>query len=204
MTTSLTDQTYAIPSISTLLAKTGQFSNSSTAYKRYSDTSVLIGEFTASRPSSDRARTAIARTNLLHSAYRASGKIRDDDMLYTLSLFAGEPIRFINRYEWRVLSVLEKCAVGTFWKSLGDALEVSYECLPSSKDGFRDGIHWLEEVMAWSRAYEEEHMVPHAKNKEVADKTVDILLFGVPEFLKPLGCYLVSYLMEDRLREAML
>lgn len=50
-------QTYGIPSISTLLAQTSQFSHPSTAFKRYADTSTLIGEFMAFPPSSDRAHT---------------------------------------------------------------------------------------------------------------------------------------------------
>lgn len=80
-------------------------------------------------PTSDRAITALARTKLLHSGYRASGKILESDMLYTLSLFALEPVRFVERYEWRGLSALEKCAVGTYWKSVGDALGISYAAL---------------------------------------------------------------------------
>lgn len=72
----LLPQTYGIPSISTLLVKTSQFAHPSTSFKRYADTSTLIGEFMAFPPSSDRAHTAIARTNFLHSGYRASGRIR--------------------------------------------------------------------------------------------------------------------------------
>lgn len=52
-------------------------------------------------------------------------------MLYTLSLFVTEPIRFIDAYEWRSLTELEKCALGTYWKSVGDAMGISYEPLPS-------------------------------------------------------------------------
>lgn len=158
----------------------------------------------ASEPTSERAKTAIARTNYLHKGYRASGTILDDDMLYTLSLFASEPIRFIELYEWRSVTELEKCAIGTFWKSLGDALQISYEKLPSYRAGFSDGIHWLEEVTAWSRAYEKEKMAPHLRNKEIADQTVEILLYGLPDLLKPLGYWLVSFVMDDQLRDAML
>lgn len=47
---------------------------------------------------------------------------------------------------------------------------ISYEPLPSSKDGFRDGLQWYEEIEAWSRKYEEEFMVPDSSNKTTADK----------------------------------
>jgi hypothetical protein len=164
----------------------------------------LIGEFMAFEPSSERAQTAIARTKFLHKGYRASGKILEDDMLYTLSLFATEPIRFVERYEWRKMTDLEQCAVGTYWKSLGDALGISYDVLPSGKAGFHDGIHWLNEVSAWSLQYEKVHMKPHPRNKEIADKTIDVLVYNLPGFLKPLGVYFVSFLMDDRLRKAMM
>jgi hypothetical protein len=85
----------------------------------------------AFEPASERAHAAIARTNYLHTGYRSSGRILEDDMLYTLSLFALKPIRFIKTYEWRDLTDLEKCAVGTYWKSLGDALGIGYATLLS-------------------------------------------------------------------------
>jgi hypothetical protein len=155
-------------------------------------------------PRSERAQTAIARTKFLHKGYRASGKILEADMLYTLSLFAIEPIRFVKFFEWREMTEMERCAVGTYWKSLGDALDISYSALPSGNIGFRDGIHWLEEVSAWSHAYEVQHMKPHPRNKEIAEKTIDILLYNLPGFMKPLGLYLVSHLMDDCLRSAMM
>lgn len=155
-------------------------------------------------PRSDRAQTAIARTKFLHKGYRASGKILEADMLYTLSLFATEPIRLVKRYEWRELTELEQCAFGTYWKSLGDALEISYDILPSGQTGFRDGIHWLEEINAWSEHYEEEHMKPHIRNKEIADKTIDVIVYNLPRFMKPLGVHFVSFFMDDRLRKAMM
>lgn len=158
----------------------------------------------AFEPRSERAQTAIARTKYLHKGYRSSGKILESDMLFTLSLFATEPIRFVKLYEWREMEEMERCAVGTYWKSLGDALGISYEALPSGKTGFRDGIHWLEEINAWSKQYEEENMKPHVRNKEIADKTIDVLVYNLPDFMKPLGTYLVSYLMDDRLRKSMM
>lgn len=126
-------------------------------------------------------------------------------MLYTLSLFATEPIRFIDTYEWRKLTELEKCALGTFWKSVGDAMGVSYEPLPSFQNGgFRDGLHWLDEISAWSQAYEARAMVPDQKNRETADRTTAILTYMLPEPLKHVGLKFVPYMMDDRLRRAML
>src|SRR5271167_3435757 len=94
-------QTYGIPTISRLLVKTNQLSSPKEATKRYADTTVLITEFTANPPTHTRTIEALARMNYIHGFYRKSGQISNDDMLYTLALFAVEPIKWITRYEWR-------------------------------------------------------------------------------------------------------
>lgn len=197
-------KTYGIPTISAVLTKTTQFSKPETSLKRYSDTAALVQEIVGHSPSSKRAYTSIARTKFLHSGYRASGTILENDMLFTLALFALEPIRFITRFEWRELSDLERCAIGTFWKSLGDGLGISYEALPSGKTGFRDGIHWLDEITVWSEEYEVKCMVPNIKNRETADQTTAVLVYMIPKPFQHIGLKFVSFMMDDRLRKAML
>lgn len=172
--------------------------------KRYADTSVLISEFVGNSPTSERAKAAIARMNYLHNGYRMCGKILDDDMLFTLSLFTLEPIRWINRYEWRKASELEVCALGTFWKSVGDAMEISFENLPSSKVGFKDGIQFSEELRMWSEDYERRTMVPSEWNKRNADQTTAVLLWDYPLLVRPMARKMLFFLMDDRLREAMM
>lgn len=49
--------------------------------------------------------------NYLHSLYQKSGKISNDDMLYTMSLFVLELERWIREYEWRSLTPMEICAM---------------------------------------------------------------------------------------------
>src|SRR5699024_7658097 len=123
------------PAISNVLTKTSQLSNPVTSLKRYADTGTLVTEIIGNSPTSQRAFISLARTRFLHSGYRASGKILDTDMLFTLALFALQPIKFIARFEWRELSELERCAIGTFWKSVGDALGIPFDELPSGKSG---------------------------------------------------------------------
>ncbi|KAE8154458.1 67 kDa myosin-cross-reactive antigen family protein [Aspergillus avenaceus] len=197
-------RTYGIPSISRLLLKTSQLANPTTSFKRYADTGALIGQFMTFAPTSDRAITAIARTKFLHTGYRASGKILESDMLYTLSLFAIQPIRFVEMFEWRSFSELERCAIGTYWKSLGDALDIDFRALPSGCTGFRDGVHFIDELTEWSCQYEVEHMKPSPENKAVADKTMDVLIYSLPGWLKGSGVRLASCLMDERLRVAMM
>ncbi|KAL8809267.1 MAG: hypothetical protein Q9200_003557 [Gallowayella weberi] len=197
-------RTYGIPSISKLLVATSQFSAVSTAKKRYADTGVLIREFMTHRPADPRTLEAIARMNYIHSVYQKNGSIRDDDMLYTLSLFCLEPIRWIEKYEWRSLEAFEQCALGTFWKSMGDAMGISFRKLDSAEKGWEDGLQWLHDLEDWSQQYERENMVPHECNKTTAKQTVAILLWGLPGPLKPFGERVVSVLMDDRLRTAMM
>lgn len=174
------------------------------AGKRYADTAVLVANIFGHEPSSEHAIASFGRLNYLHGVYRESGQIFDDDMLYTLSLFAIEPIRWIERYDWRKLSDLEKCALGTFVKSMGDAMLIDYSKLPSGKQGFQDGIQWLEEIWQWSEEYEIKQMVPSKDNHQTANETTAILLSTLPEFLKGVGKQAVSALMDDRLRRAMM
>ncbi|KAJ9657540.1 hypothetical protein H2201_008141 [Coniosporium apollinis] len=196
-------KTYGIPSVSSLLVATGQLANRETASKRTADTGVLLLEFALNKPSSDRTIQAIARMNYLHSRYQRSGKITDADMLYTLSLFALEPSRWIQRYEWRDLTDLEVCASGTFWKAMGDAMLIPYDVLPSSKSGWEDGLHWLEEVEAWSTRYEEENMVYADTNSQLANAHLEVIFLSLPPRLMYVGRRVISVILGERLRRAM-
>lgn len=200
-------RTYGIPTISKLLVQTSQFSEEGTASKRYADTTVLLAEFIGYHPTSARSMEAIGRMNYIHSQYQKSGKILHDDLLYTLALFAGEPIRWIDHYEWRKLRDFEKCAISTFWKAIGDAMGIEYSNLRSGGkggEGWTDGLQWLEELNEWSADYERRSMVPDKNNQKTADQTVAILLYSMPRLMKPHGRRVVSALMDDRLRTAMM
>lgn len=164
-------------------------------------------------PSSDRAQTALARTNILHSGYRNNGSIREEDMLYTLSLFATEPVRVIERFEWRSLTDMEKCAIGTYWRNVGEALGISYEQLSvpgatgkekEGKEALEDGLVWLQAIESWGQGYEEKEMKPNQANKVVADQTTELLLYGLPSIFRPAAVSFVSFMMDDRLRWAMM
>jgi hypothetical protein len=120
-------------------------------------------------------------------------------MLYTLSLFALEPTRWIRKYEWRTLTDMESCAVGMYWRTLGERLGVRYEGLK----GEMDGLEWLEEVERWSRRYEEEVIRPVESNKLLAGRAVDILLFTVPRWARGVANKFVASLLDERLRIAM-
>jgi hypothetical protein len=201
-------RTYGIPTISKLLVQTKQFSSKQFAGKRYADTEVLIQEFMGNEPDSPRTLDAIARMNYIHNIYQKKGLISNDDLLYTLSLFAIEPERWIRRHEWRPLSDLEICAIGVFWKAQGDAMKIEFKCLQDYQtregDPRTDGLAFFRALEAWSMAYEERVMVPDINNKTTADETVAILLWDVPKVAHPFGRQAVSALMDNRLRAAMM
>ncbi|KAK3368823.1 hypothetical protein B0T24DRAFT_595631 [Lasiosphaeria ovina] len=203
-------KTYSVPSISQLLAQTGEIGRCGNGRrdvektsKRAADTSVLLTNMVVARPESERAVQAVARTRFLHAAHRRAGRISDDDMLYTLSLFTLEPMRWVDEFEWRRLSAAERCAMAAFWKALGEDLDVPYRALPSSQaGGWVDGLHWLEELDTWRREYAARHVVLHESNVALAAATLDIALFELPAALKPAGRHVVSILLGPEVRDA--
>ena len=79
-------QTFAVPSISGLLDRTGEFSNRT--LKRYDDTAILIREVLSNGLDSDRARRAFRQMIDMHGRFR----IANDDFLYVLSTFVSAPL----------------------------------------------------------------------------------------------------------------
>lgn len=184
--------------------KTKEFSTPENASKRYADTSILINEFTSHPPTHERVIKAIARMNYIHSGYQKSGKILQDDLLYTLSVFMTEPVAWVSRYEWRDFSAMEVCAIGTFWKSIGDAMEIDYSKLAGFERGWRDGLEFYHDIKAWAGDYEREKMVPARCSRRTADETMALLLALVPKKLLAPATKVVTVLMGERLRKAML
>ncbi|KAI9771737.1 MAG: hypothetical protein M1839_002751 [Geoglossum umbratile] len=194
-------KTYGIPTISSLLVATAHLSHPTTASKRAADTGILLTEVVLNAPSSRRSTAALARINQLHRPHLTRARISNADMLYTLSLFALEPARWVSRYEWRAMTEAEKCAVGVYWRALGEGLGVRYEGL---EGGWRDGLEWLEQVGRWSERYEREFMRPGESNKLLAGSAVGILLFNIPGWARGVADRFIASLLDERLRVAMM
>src|SRR3712207_411181 len=88
-------RTYCVPSISALLDRTGEFHHDT--QRRYDDTSLIMAEICKWGYEHERGREALARMNWAHSHYQ----IANDDLLYVLSTFIYEPVRWIDRFGWR-------------------------------------------------------------------------------------------------------
>src|SRR5213082_454885 len=106
-------RTFAVPSISALLDRTGEFRNR--AQKRYDDTDIIVSELMERGYDGDRGRRALRRMNQLHGRF----DIANDDFLYVLSTFVYEPIRWNQRFGWRPLCAQERLGYFHFWRQVG-------------------------------------------------------------------------------------
>ena len=140
--------------MSKLFAVTGN-NNVRNAGRRAVDTEILLRESQTQPRESERYMTAVARMNFLHERYRKAGKILDEDLLHTLGDGAAEIIHIINKEEWRQLSEVEQCAIGVFHRNFGEDLGISFAPLESSQTGWRDGLHFVRELIQWTESYEE-------------------------------------------------
>ena len=87
---------------------------------------------------------------------------------------------------------------------MGDAMMIPYINLRSSRTGWQDGLHWLEEIREWSLTYEENNMVPAITNKQLAESHLDVLFLDLPPTCCNIGKKFVAVLLEERLRKAMM
>ena len=87
---------------------------------------------------------------------------------------------------------------------MGDAMDISYSKLPSSIAGCKDGLQWLNELEAWSIEYEEAYMVPAVTNNQLADSHLDIICINVPASLLTSCKKVVSVIVGERVRKAMM
>ncbi|KAG0212082.1 hypothetical protein BGX28_006843 [Mortierella sp. GBA30] len=196
-------KTYAIPSISKILAATKEFTNH--CLKRTDDTTFILLELTEvhSRDmqrcmvdgmvdenerinDQKRSELAMERLNFLHGQYN----IKQDDYLYTLALFVLEPPRFLGQFEWRSLTELEENALLAQWIHHGRAM------------GIQNIPETVAELKAWSEEYESKHAVYAPTNRIIADATINLLLSLSPSFMHPFGRKVVASLLNERLRVA--
>ena len=179
-------RTYAIPSISDLLARTGEFE--ARPQKRYDDTELILAEAIENGLDSDRGARAIARMNEMHSRYR----IANADMLYVLSTFVCEPIRWLDRFGRRPMTASERRAWFLYYRKLGTRMGIG---------NITDG---LDEMVALNEAYEAEQFRFAPTNRRIGAATRDLLLgFYMPRALFPLGRFVVHALLDAPLRNAM-
>lgn len=178
-------RTYGVPKVSQLLDQTGQFHGH--GQRRYDDTSLLIAEITENGYDSERGRHAIKTMNRLHGKY----DIGNEEMLYVLSTFTYEPIRWSNRFGWRKPTHHENLASYYFWREVGKRM------------GIKDIPDTYEKFEQYNIDYEREHYTYDPANQRVADSTIKIMLDWYPKLLHPIVRQAIYALIDDPLRKAL-
>lgn len=174
-------RTFGIPSISRILAKSGQLGCS--ASKRYDDTMILIEELDLHHVDSSRGSLAVRRLNLLHSPY----PIHNADYIYVLCLIVLPPMELAARYGYREWTESEKCAFYNVWHDIGTRMGIQdIPCSVSAMSKYRDD-------------YESKYMVYTDSNHETAEHTMKLLLTKFPTFLRPLCRRLMYSVLDDRM-----
>jgi len=178
-------RTFAVPSISSLLDRTGEFRHR--PQKRYDDTAIILGEILEHGYDSERGRAALRCMNRIHARFG----ITNDDFLYVLSSFIFEPIRWLDRFGWRRLTQHERLAAFYYWREVGQRMAI--QSIP-------DGI---EEFAAFNSDYERTHFRFAESNQRVGNATVDLMLgWYLPAPLRRFGAAAVYALMDEPLLAA--
>ncbi|MFQ6537751.1 MULTISPECIES: dephospho-CoA kinase [Aphanothece] len=159
-------KTFCLPSISGLLARTGEFTER--PRKRYDDTGLMMAELLRWGPDSAEGRAVIHRMNRIHGAYGIS----NHDFLYVLSTFVAEPIRWLERYGWRPLQQQERQAWFRFWDHVGALMAIQNR--PAS----------LEAMLSLNGEVEAKLFRSAPSNHRVAEATLGMLLAEWPEPLR--------------------
>lgn len=177
--------------------------NAKNSPKRAADTEVVLIEVHDRLPGSEMHLRGIARMNYLHARYRRAGKILDEDMLHTLGSAVADIFHTVDSSEWRTLTDVERCAVGVFHKALGDAMDIPFAALPSYESGWRDGAHFAQELCDWIESYESVAVRPAESNRLIGGQLMELGVWKLPRFLKPLVRKVIAAKLERHMRVSM-
>ena len=177
-------RTFCVPSISALLDRTGEFQNR--AQKRYDDTDIVVSELLEWGYDSERGRRALRRLNQLHGRFA----IANEDFLYVLSTFIFEPIRWNQRFGWRLMCGQERLAYFYFWREVGGRMNI------------RDIPADYRDFERFNKDYERQHYRFTEANRRVGAATRELFVSWFPRFLSPMVRSTIHALLSDRLIEA--
>ncbi|HSJ20971.1 MAG TPA: oxygenase MpaB family protein [Nocardioidaceae bacterium] len=176
---------FAVPSISALLDRTGEFEHH--GQKRYDDT-ILIGyEATVDTLESPRGRAAVRHLNRIHGRY----DIPNDEFVYVLATTIVGPKRFIDAYGWRPLHPHEVEAMHRVTTRFGELMGIKR--LPTSYEGYE---RFLDD-------YEAERFEYAPTNRRVAEASIRIVANWYPRPVRPLVRRVSIAMLDDPLVEAL-
>jgi hypothetical protein len=177
-------KTYAVPSISTLLERTGEFRKR--GQKRFDDTRLILAQILDHGLASERSKAALRAMNRMHGRYQIS----NEDYLYVLSALVMEPLRWNSRFGWRPYVEQEKLAHFKFWREVGRRM------------GIRDLPETLAEAERFNLDYERQRFRYADSNRVVADATMGIFLAWYPPPLRPLVRLFICSLLDSAVLDA--
>ncbi|MGJ3238131.1 MAG: oxygenase MpaB family protein [Anaerolineae bacterium] len=178
-------RTYAVPHTSRVLVASGQFERH--GQKRYDDTTLMLAGLTEKGYDSDYGQTVIATMNALHGRWN----LRNEDMLYVLSTFIFEPIRWHEKYGWRMPTEHEKKANFHFWREVGIRMNI------------KDIPETLAEYEAFNITHEQHYFRYDDANRAIGDATVNLFVSWYPALIRPLVREVILSFMDDPLLNAM-
>jgi hypothetical protein len=177
-------RTFCVPSISALLDRTGEFSKRS--QKRYDDTDIIVSELLEWGYDSERGKRALRRLNQVHGRFA----IANEDFLYVLSTFIFEPIRWNERFGWRLLCEQERLGYFYFWREVGRRMNI--RDIPADYRVFE----------RFNMDYERQHYRFTEANRRVGGATRELFVSWFPSFLAPVVRSTIYSLLDDRLIES--
>lgn len=172
-------RTFCVPRISTLLDRTGEFRDR--AQKRYDDTDLIVSELMEWGYDSERGKRALRRMNQLHGRFA----IANEDFLYVLSTFIYEPIRWNERFGWRLMCEQERLGYFYFWREVGGRMNIRE--IPPQYDAFE----------RFNRQYERQNYRFTPSNQRVGAATRELFVGWFPRFLSPLVRSTIYALLDE-------
>lgn len=171
--------TYAIPSISAILHRTGHYERE--GLKRLDDTRATLTDILNFPPGHPTRTVMLEHLHWVHSHYRIS----NDDYLYTLLMLFLKPMEWVQKWGWRQLSAAEIDGLVEAMLALGRDMGIRIED-PS-----------LAGLQAWQQHYYRHQARFDPANQAVAEGTLRGLADHFPRWGRGWVPGLVAALLDD-------
>lgn len=130
---------------------------------------------------SNRGGAALRRMNQQHGHF----KITNEDLLYVLSSFIYEPIRWNERFGWRMMCEQERLGLFYFWRQIGNRM------------GIRDIPGEYDRFERFNIKYEQAHFHYADTNHRVGTALLKMFSSWFPRPIRPLIQAGICAIMDD-------
>lgn len=177
-------RTFGVPSIAERLASTEEFFKA--PQKRYDDTDILISTMLEDGYDSPTGTAALRRMNQIHGRFQIS----NEDLLYVLSTFIYEPVRWIEKFGWRPMVEQERLATFYCWREIGKRMGI--KAIPETYEGLE----------AFNISYETEQFRRSEPTVRIGIATRDMFLGWFPRPVRGFGALAIYSLLDDQMLDA--